>query len=67
MEPSMEDSRPPLSDWQASERLNHAWLVQLRWFSFIGVLEIRLRWVAAAGVLIGTWILDSVLGLPVAA
>jgi signal transduction histidine kinase len=67
MEPSMEDNRPPLSDWQASERLNHAWLVQLRWFSFIGVLEIRLRWVAAAGVLIGTWILDSVLGLPVAA
>ena len=62
----MEDSRPTLSDRQASERVDHVWLVQLRWFSFIGVLEIRLRWVAAAGVLIGTLILDNILTLPVA-
>ena len=62
----MEDSRPTLSDWQASERPDHVWLVQLRWFSFIGVLEIRLRWIAAAGVLAGTFILDKILNLPVA-
>ena len=63
----MEDSRPALSDWQASERIDHVWLVQLRWFSFIGVLEIRLRWFAAAGVLIATFVLDKVLSLPVSA
>jgi signal transduction histidine kinase len=66
MEPTMEDSRPTLSDRQASEGLDHVWLVQLRWFSFIGILEIRLRWVAAAGVLIATFILDNILNLPVA-
>ncbi|NIV39721.1 MAG: hypothetical protein GWN58_63045, partial [Anaerolineae bacterium] len=62
----MEDSRPTLSDRQASEGLDHVWLVQLRWFSFIGILEIRLRWIAAAGVLIATFILDNILNLPVA-
>ena len=66
MEPTMQDSRPALSDLQDSENLDHAWLVRLRWFSFIGILEIRLRWIAAAGVLIGTWILDAILDLPVA-
>ena len=62
----MEDSKPTLSDWQASERPDHVWLVQLRWFSVIGVLEIRLRWIAAAGVLASTFVLDNVLNLPVA-
>jgi hypothetical protein len=68
MEPTMEDSRPTLSDLQDNEKPNgqHAWLVQLRWFSFVGVLEVRLRWIAAAGVLIATWILDTILSLPVA-
>ena len=59
----MNDSKPALSDSQASENIEHAWMVQLRWFSFVGILEIRLRWVAAAGVLIGTWILDTIIDL----
>jgi len=60
----MEDSSPPTAGLQADERLNHAWLVRLRWFYFVGVLEIRLRWIAAAAVLIGAWVLDNLLKLP---
>ncbi len=60
----MEDSSPPTADLPETEKLNHAWLVRLRWFRFVGVLEIRLRWIAAAGVLIGTWVMDTFLDLP---
>ena len=60
----MKDSRPAFSDSQTSEKIEHASRVQLRWFSFVGILEIRLRWIAAAGVLIGTWILDTVVDRP---
>ena len=60
----MKDSSPPTAGLQLDENLNHAWLVHLRWFYFVGVLEIRLRWVAGAAVLIGTWVLDTFLELP---
>ena len=63
----MKDNSPPTADLQASDRLNHAWLVRLRWFYFVGVLEIRLRWIAAASVLLATLVLDTVLGLSVPA
>jgi signal transduction histidine kinase len=38
--------------------------VQLRWFASIGILEIRLRWIAALCVLIATWFASSVLQIP---
>ena len=60
----MKDSSPPTTGLQADERLNHAWLVRLRWFYFVGVLEIRLRWIAAAVVLLATLVLDTILELP---
>ena len=42
-----------------------AWQVRLRGFASIGLLEIRLRWIAAIGVLVGTWIVSSLLNIPV--
>ena len=60
----MKDSSPPTANLQANERLNHAWLVRLRWFYFVGILEIRLRWIAAAAVLLATLVLDTIFELP---
>ncbi|MGD8517593.1 MAG: hypothetical protein PVG54_11555, partial [Anaerolineae bacterium] len=41
-----------------------AWQIQLRWFSSIGILEIRLRWIAGLAVLLTTWIATSILDVP---
>lgn len=41
-----------------------AWQIQLRWFSSIGILEIRLRWIAGLLVLFTTWIATSMLDVP---
>jgi signal transduction histidine kinase len=38
-----------------------AWQVQLRWFDSVGLLEVRMRWVAAASVLVATWFASTIL------
>lgn len=41
------------------------WGHQIRWFASISILEIRLRWIAALAVLAGTWLVSSVLEIPI--
>jgi signal transduction histidine kinase len=64
---SMVDDGVVLSSMQVGHELNGqlAWQVRLRGFASIGILEIRLRWIAAIGVLVGTWIVSSLLTIPV--
>jgi signal transduction histidine kinase len=62
----MQDSTVSLSSMQVREELDGrlARQVQLRGFASIGILEIRLRWFAAAGVLVATWLASTVFDLP---
>ena len=63
----MQDESVELSSEQVGQSLSEGpdWQVQLRSFSSMGILEIRLRWIAAIGVLVGTWIVSSLLNVPV--
>ncbi|MGD9047707.1 MAG: GAF domain-containing sensor histidine kinase [Anaerolineae bacterium] len=56
-----------LSSMQVGQELDGqlARQVRLRGFASIGILEIRLRWLAAIGVLLGTWIVSSLLNIPI--
>jgi signal transduction histidine kinase len=56
-----------LSSMQVGQELDGqlAQQVRLRGFASIGILEIRLRWLAAIGVLLGTWIVSSLLNIPI--
>ena len=63
----MQDDSVVQSNPQVGQKLNGglAWQVRLRSFSSMGILEIRLRWIAAIGVLAGTWVVSSLLNVPI--
>jgi signal transduction histidine kinase len=60
----MERSRVAISDTEEPLDGQLSWRVQLRWFASIGILEIRLRWIAALLVVATTWFASSILRIP---
>ena len=56
-------SSPPRTQAEKELAGQAARQIQLRWFSSIVILEIRFRWLAAAGVLVATWFTSSFLNI----
>lgn len=55
---------PPKAPVEEELGIEAARKIQLRWFAFIGSLEIRLRWLAAITVLAITWAASTILEVP---